>query len=156
MPVFIDQSLPPPPEEVIERLEESFGHKLPQDYLQFLRHHNGAKLADPEIQAANRAVVLERFLPIVSDPANDPHGWADVGVVATQLDTRLTASGDAVGPELVPIGALFGGDFLVLDYRAGGTAAPKVSIWYHETSEEFAPDAEPIASDFTAFLDSLP
>lgn len=157
MPTFVDETpLPPPPPARIERLEESFDRKLPQDYLAFVRDHNGARLASPTLATAEREVVIERFLPIVSDPAGDTQGWADVAVVATQLDSRLVASEDSLGFDLVPFAALFGGDFLVLDYRAGKSAVPKVSIWYHDTSEDFAPDARPIAPSFSEFLDALP
>lgn len=152
MPVFADEApLPPPPQVRIERLEESFERPLPPSFVAFVRAHNGARLANPELPPAYDGKVIERFLPIVSDPAVDPHGWADIAVVASQLDARLAPSEDSRGFELVPFAALFGGDFLVLDYR-GERREPAVSIWYHETSEEFAPDVRRVAESFDEFL----
>ncbi|MBX7482728.1 SMI1/KNR4 family protein [Qipengyuania qiaonensis] len=157
MPVFGDDlPLPPPPPERIERIEESFARSLPDDYVAFVREHNGSKLAQPTVSTPVREIVIERFLPIVGNPAEDVGGWADVAVVATQLDARLSSSEDGIGLELVPFAALFGGDFLVLDYRGEGAVVPKVSIWFHESSEDFAPDARPIAPSFGDFINALP
>ena len=157
MPTFAEEApLPPPPPERVARLEESFACKLPDDYLRFVREHNGAKLAQPGVRIAGDTVVIERFLPIVANPQSNPQGWADVAVVASQLDARLAASPDSAGFDLIPVAALFGGDFLVLDYRAGQQAAPSVAIWYHETSDEFAPDTKPVAASFAEFIDTLP
>jgi SMI1-KNR4 cell-wall len=155
MPIFADEpSLPPPPEVRIERLEASFERPLPPSYIAFIKAHNGAKLANPELPAAFGGRVIERFLPIVSDPAIDADGWADVAVVATQLDSRLAPSVDTRGFALVPIAALFGGDFLVLDYR-NSADQPAVSVWYHDTSDDFAPDVRVIADSFENFLELL-
>lgn len=157
MPTFANADpLPPPPPARIARLEESFACKLPEDYLAFVREHNGAVLATPGVQVAGTDVVIERFLPIVADPKVDPQGWADVAVVASQLDARLAASPDSAGFDLIPVAALFGGDFLVLDYRTAQQARPAVAIWYHETSDEFAPDTRPVADSFAEFLTALP
>lgn len=155
IPIFVDEPpLPPPPEVRIERLEASFERSLPPSYIAFVKAHNGAKLANPELPVAFDGRVIERFLPIVSDPAIDADGWADVAVVATQLDPRLAPSKDTRGFALVPIAALFGGDFLVLDYRASATE-PAVSIWYHDTSDDFSPDVRVVADSFEIFLELL-
>lgn len=155
MPTFReDQPLPPPPAERIARLEESFCHKLPDDYLRFVRDHNGARLATPQVRLAGADSVIERFLPIVADPGIDAEGKADIAVVATRLDAHLARSADVPGFDLIPFAALVGGDFLVLDYAAG--PEPSVAIWYHATSDEFAPDTKPVAASFAEFMATLP
>ncbi len=156
MPIIVDGSmLPPPPPARIERIEESFARKFPPAYLRFLNQANGAKLKNPVIITPEREVVIERFLPIVDDPATHSEGWADVAVVASQLDARLATSEDTIGYDLIPIASLFAGDFLVLDYRHNPNK-PQISLWNHETSDDFSPDAKPIASDFETFEGTLP
>lgn len=157
MPTFRPEPpLPPPSARRIAQLEESFAHRLPADYLRFVQEHNGARLAVPEVGVAGAGMVIERFLPIVADPAGDPDGAADVSVVATRLDAHLARAADAPGWALIPFAALGGGDYLVLDYGAGAQANPTVSVWYHQTSAEFAPDTQPVSASFAEFMATLP
>lgn len=69
-----DTALPPPPSARLERLQTTFEHHFPQDYLDFLTHAIGARPVINEVDAAGRAFVIERFLPIVADPKIDPSG----------------------------------------------------------------------------------
>jgi SMI1-KNR4 cell-wall len=56
--------------------------------------------------------------------------------------------------DLVPIAALFAGDFLMLDYRES-RQAPKVALWDHEASDDFNPQTVPVADSFERFIKML-
>lgn len=129
-------------------------HRFPAAFRQFLDQHNGARLVRPTLSVGGREVMIERFLPVVADPSVDADGWADIAVVATQLDARLALSEDSLGFDCVPFAALFGGDFLVLEFADAATE-PRVAHWDHELSEEMAPALTPVAPDFAAFLAML-
>lgn len=143
--------LPPPPPARVALLEENFERRFPPAYRDFLTKFNGAKLVRNAVALEPRDFVIERFLPIVGDIKTDPDGWADVSVVATQLDARIVEDGDSTGCDLVPIAALFAGDFLVLDYRSNADE-PSVARWDHEASDDLAPVADEVAPSFAAFL----
>jgi SMI1-KNR4 cell-wall len=149
-----DTRLPPPPAARIERLQDNFENRFPKAYLDFLALNNGAKLKNSEVMIDNRNLVIERFLPIVADPKVDADGWADVAVVATQLDARLATDEDATRLDLIPIAATFAGDFIVLDYRKN-RENPSVALWDHELSDDMMPQTEALAPSFGAFLDML-
>ena len=130
------------------------GHRFPVSFLEFLDRQNGVRLARPTFSLDGREVVIERFLPVVTDPSRDADGWADIAVVATQLDARLAKSEDSLGFDCIPFAALFGGDFLVLEFTNASTE-PRVAHWDHEMSEDMAPALTPVAPDFASFLDKL-
>lgn len=75
-------------------------------------------------------------------------------MIASQLDSRLASDPDGDNIDLVPIAALFGGDFVVLDYR-GAPDTPSVAIWDHESSTDFAPAVRTVSAGFTEFLAQL-
>lgn len=78
-------------------------------------------------------------------------GWAGVEVAASQLDARLATNPDGEHIHLIPLAALFAGDFVVLDYRKN-RAVPSVGVWDHEASSDFAPQVQAVAPTLTAFL----
>lgn len=143
-----------PSEAAISGIEYGSEQKLPESYKKFLKYANGAKLKNYSVKIGDKEFVVEFFLPIIEKYQDHPYGWAEVGVVASQLFDRLGDDPDATGDDLVPIAALFAGDFLVLDYRRN-SIEPEVSRWYHETSEPFKPDAVPVAVSFGDFLKHL-
>ena len=59
-----------------------------------------------------------------------------------------------MGLQLIPIVALFGGDFICLDYTKS-KENPSICIWYHEASYELDPAVEFVANNFTEFLKML-
>lgn len=75
----------------------------------------------------------------------------DIGVVSTQLEGRIVFDEDSVGMQLIPIVALYGGDFLCLNYLEDAEN-PSICIWYHEESYELEPAIELVAINFTEFL----
>jgi len=56
--------------------------------------------------------------------------------------------------QLIPVGFLFAGDLLCLDFRKDETK-PEMCVWYHEESKDFAPSTEKVANSFTDFLSIL-
>lgn len=142
---------PPPSPARLEHLQEFFGQRFPPAYLSFLQRANGAKLRNNEVKDGGRPFVIERFLPILDDYKSDKrNGWADMAVVTSQLDARIATDPDDTRIDVLPIAALFAGDFLVLDYREKRDDPP-VGVWDHEASDDFAPVVTPVADNFAAF-----
>jgi hypothetical protein len=123
--------VPPPPPGHLEALEDYYDIKLPDDYKRF--------------------VVT---LPVIQDVEDHPLGWLELEVVASQLDSRLSDDEDGENINLIPIAALFAGNFVVLDYRKG-PENPTVGFWDHEASEDFAPAVTTVARSFSEFLSIL-
>ncbi len=146
--------LPPPDARVVSHFEEVNRIKLPLDYRTFLGRANGAIPEQASFNLGARDRVVERFLPLLGEPAQHPDGAYDINVVVTQIGERLTADADEVGCKLIPVAALFAGDFLCLDFRANASQ-PEVVVWDHERSDEFAPSVMPVAKSFTDFLQLL-
>jgi hypothetical protein len=146
--------LPAPSEEHVRDVEDYYGISFPEDYLELLKAANGGVPLRRQFHLGNRERMIERFLPVLDDAGNDEkHGWADVEVVASQLDSRLATDPDGENIDLIPIAALFAGDFLVLDYSKG--EPPTIAVWNHEASTDFAPVVEAVAGDLASFLGSL-
>ncbi len=148
--------LPAPSQERVRWFEESYRVKLPPALRSFLHRCNGGVPTGEATFVVNgRERLLERFLPILESPrAAGTIGWYDISVVITQIEDRLIDDDDLVGTNMVPIAALFGGDFLCLDYRAD-VAEPSVVVWDHEQSEEGAPVVFEVCDSFSDFLVSL-
>ena len=102
----------------------------------------------------NRSFLIERFLCVLENTKDNPLGVYDIDVVMSQLDERLFVHEDILGFELVPIAALFGGDFLCLNYIED-PENPRICIWYHEESYELELAIEFVANNFTEFLAML-
>ncbi|MDN8588354.1 SMI1/KNR4 family protein [Paenibacillus sp. 11B] len=66
------------------------------------------------------------------------------------MGDRLTDNEDLVGMNVIPIAALFSGDFICLDYRE--KKEPVVVIWFHEESEVISPVTQKVAPNISAFL----
>ncbi len=91
---------------------------------------------------------------ILEDTENHEMGMYDIDVNLTKLDARLITDEDLVGAELVPIAALFGGDFVCLDYYKD-RENPQIAIWYNDESEDLDPSTNTIANSFQEFLNML-
>ncbi|WP_405153394.1 SMI1/KNR4 family protein [Paenibacillus sp. FSL K6-0108] len=101
-----------------------------------------------------RENIIEKFLCILNDSESDPiNGWYDIEVTITQIGDRLTENEDLVGMNVVPIAALFSGDFICLDFRE--TEEPAVIIWFNEDSEEFSPVTQKVAPNILEFFEML-
>ena len=143
-----------PSKEIIIELEEYSNVKYPTSYIEFLKRYNGAIPIDNKFVANGYEYIIERFLCIMDDPDENPVGDYDISIVLTQLDERLTDNGDLVGDELIPIAALFAGNFVCLDYRKSRTN-PSICIWDHEESDIFKPITYYITESFEKFIEML-
>ena len=94
------------------------------------------------------------FLAILAISGEKTEEDYDIGVVSTQLEGRIVFDEDNVGMQLIPIAALFGGDFVCLNY-VKETENPSICIWYHEESYELEPAIEFLANNFIEFLAML-
>ena len=148
-----DQSIiyPLPTDALLQKREVAWRVKLPDDYKEFIKRKNGFRPSKNLFSLTNRSFLIERFLSILENTKDNPLGMYDIDVVMSQLDERLFVHEDILGFELIPIVALYGGDFLCLNYLED-TENPSICIWYHEESYELEPAIELVAINFTEFL----
>jgi SMI1/KNR4 family protein len=151
-----DQSIiyPLPTDALLQEREVAWKVQLPEDYKKFIMRKNGFRPSKNSFSLKNRSFLIERFLCVLENSKDNPLGVYDIDVVMSQLDERLFVHEDILGFELVPIAALFGGDFLCLNYIED-PENPRICIWYHEESYELEPAIEFVADSFTEFLAML-
>ena len=151
-----DQSIiyPLPTDALLQEREVVWKVQLPEDYKKFIMRKNGFRPSKNSFSLKNRSFLIERFLCVLENTKDTPLGMYDIDVVMSQLDERLFVHEDILGFELVPIAALFGGDFVCLNYIED-PKNPSICIWYHEESYELEPSVEFVANNFTEFLDML-
>ena len=151
-----DQSIiyPLPTDALLQEREVAWKVQLPEDYKKFIMRKNGFRTSKNLFSLKNRSFLIERFLCVLENSKDNPLGVYDIDVVMSQLDERLFVHEDILGFELVPIAALFGGDFLCLNYIEEPENS-RICIWYHEESYELEPAIEFVANNFTEFLDML-
>ena len=128
--------------------------KLPDDYKEFIKKENGVIPSKRYFHFEHNEKVIDRFLAILAISGEKTEEDYDIGVVSTQLEGRIVFDEDNVGMQLIPIAALYGGDFLCLNY-VEDSENPNISIWYHEESYELEPAIEFLANNFTEFLAML-
>ena len=151
-----DQSIiyPLPTDALLQEREVAWNVQLPEDYKKFIMRKNGFRPSKNLFSLKNRSFLIERFLCVLENSKDNPLGVYDIDVVMSQLDECLFVHEDILGFELVPITALFGGDFLCLNYIED-PENPRICIWYHEESYELEPAIEFVANNFTEFLAML-
>ena len=128
--------------------------KLPDDYKEFIKKENGVIPSKRYFHFEHNEKVIDRFLAILAISGEKPEEDYDFGVVSTQLEGRIVFDEDNVGMQLIPIAALFGGDFVCLNY-VEDSEKPSICIWSHEESYELEPAIEFLANNFTEFLAML-
>lgn len=144
-------SLPPPSDKTIAETEEYHQITLPPDYIQVLKHHNGAKLLTSVFGQGRRERLIDRMLCLLDDARNEEVlGCYDIEVVLTQVGARMVDDENLVGSNVIPIAALGAGDLVCLDFRKSRTS-PTVCVWDHEQSDDFRPHLEKIADSFSEF-----
>ena len=151
-----DQSIiyPLPTNALLQEREVAWRVKLPDDYKEFIKNENGFIPSKRYFHFGNNEKVIEYFLAILAISGEKAEEAYDIGVVSTQLEGRIVFDEDYVGMQLIPIAALFGGDFLCLNYIED-PENPRICIWYHEESYELEPAIEFVANNFTEFLAML-
>ena len=151
-----DQSViyPLPTDALLQEREVAWKVRLPEDYKEFIKNENGLIPSKRYFHFRHNEKVIDRFLAILAVSGEKAEEDYDIGVVSTQLEGRIVFDEDSVGMQLIPIAALFGGDFLCLNY-AEEAEHPSICIWYHEESYELEPVIEFVANNFTEFLAML-
>ena len=145
---------PLPTDALLQEREVVWRVKLPDDYKEFIKNENGLIPSKRYFHFRHNEKVIDRFLAILAISGEKSEEAYDIGVVSTQLEGRIVFDEDSVGMQLIPIAALFGGDFLCLNY-AEEAEHPSICIWYHEESYELEPAIEFVANNFTEFLAML-
>ena len=151
-----DQAMiyPLPTDALLQEREVAWRVKLPVDYKEFIKKENGIIPSKRYFHFGNNEKVVERFLCVLENAKDNSLGMYDIDVVMSQLDERLFVHEDILGFELVPIAALFGGEFVCLNYIED-PKNPSMCIWFHEESYELEPAIEFVANNFTEFLAML-
>ena len=151
-----DQTIiyPLPTDALLLEREVVWRVKLPDDYKEFIKKENGVIPSKRYFHFENNEKVIDRFLAILAISGKKTEEDYDIGVVSTQLEGRIVFDEDNVGMQLIPIAALFGGDFVCLNY-VEDSENPSICIWYHEESYELEPAIEFLANNFTEFLAML-
>ena len=145
---------PLPTDALLQEREVAWRVKLPDDYKEFIKKENGVIPLKRYFHFENNEKVIDRFLAILAISGEKTEEDYDIGVVSTQLEGRIVFDEDNVGMQLIPIAALYGGDFLCLNY-VEDSENPNICIWYHEESYELEPAIEFLANNFTEFLAML-
>ena len=145
---------PLPTDALLQEREVAWRVKLPDDYKEFIKKENGVIPLKRYFHFENNEKVIDRFLAILAISGEKTEEDYDIGVVSTQLEGRIVLDEDNVGMQLIPIAALFGGDFVCLNY-VEDSENPSICIWYHEESYELEPVIEFLANNFTEFLAML-
>ena len=145
---------PLPTDALLHEREVAWRVKLPDDYKEFIKKENGIIPSKRYFHFGNNEKVIDRFLAILAISGEKTEEAYDIGVVSTQLEGRIVFDEDNVGMQLIPIAALYGGDFLCLNY-VEDPDNPNICIWYHEESYELEPAIEFLANNFTEFLARL-
>lgn len=145
---------PLPTEEYILKKEHNWRIKFPDSYRKFITSYGGGIPEEHKFICEKREYVIDRFLCILSEYRNHHLGVYDVGVIITQIEDRLSDNPNLIGVEIVPIAALFAGDFLCLDYRES-KERPNICVWSHEESEEDRPVTYKVANSFEEFCELL-
>ena len=143
-----------PTDALLQEREVAWKVQLPEDYKKFIMRKNGFRPSKNSFSLKNRSFLIERFLCVLENTKDNLLGVYDIDVVMSQLDERLFVHEDILGFELVPIAALFGGDFLCLNYIED-PENPSICIWHHEESYELEPAIEFVANNFIEFSDML-
>ena len=151
-----DQSIiyPLPTDALLQEREVGWKVQLPDDYKEFIKNENGFIPSKRYFHFGDNEKVIDRFLALLAISGEKAEEVYDIGVVSTQLEGRIVFDEDYVGMQLIPIAALFGGDFVCLNY-AEDSENPRIYIWYHEESYELEPAVEFVANNFTEFLAML-
>jgi hypothetical protein len=153
---FKDESIvyPLPDDTLLSEKERKWRIQLPDAYKQFIKTYNGASPIKDSFMCNNHSYAIERFLCVLKVTGERDDEFYDIGVVRTQLEERIVFDEDLVGTELLPIAALFAGDFLCFDYR-NNAKEPFLCVWNHEESADLEPVTYYTSKSFEEFLTLL-
>ncbi|MCM1179627.1 MAG: SMI1/KNR4 family protein [Clostridium sp.] len=145
---------PVPSAELLAEKERKWRLVLPADYRDFIIKYNGGIPNEASFECGGRSYAITRFLCILQNVQESPHGIYDIGAVESQIGERLTDNEDLIGIEVLPIAELFAGDYVCLDYRED-QGKPCICVWSHEESGDFEPVTYKVANTFSEFVQGL-
>jgi hypothetical protein len=153
---YIDGSIiePLPSIGYIEKSEKYWRVRLPEDLRVFLMTYGGAKPVKRAFLVGQHEYAIERFLCRLEKASESDLGWYDIDVVFSAISSRLLDDGDMLGTNILPIAALFAGDFVCADFHRD-KGNPTICVWNHDESDDYKPVLYPVADSFTEFLDML-
>jgi cell wall assembly regulator SMI1 len=139
MPVAYRRTEAPAPRELVDRLEEQAGHRLPDDYRDYLLRQDGGRLV-----SNNQAV---KYVFGVGDVPDYESMWANLQVYEGR-----------VPPWLLPVASDEYGNLFAVSLRESDLG----SVWFWDHEQE-ADEGEPPTEDnielrapsWTEFLESL-
>jgi hypothetical protein len=147
--------LPPPSPSCLADFQAYARISLPAPYVTMLRTTNGGVPVRKVFDEGGRPRVIERFLPLLDDPsAHGQLGFYDLEHTAGVLGSRLCELRNEPGLRVIPIAALFAGDYLCLDFRHD-PERPVLAVWHHEESTDFKPSLTTVAPSFEALVAML-
>ncbi|TCI04926.1 SMI1/KNR4 family protein [Corallincola luteus] len=147
--------LPPPSAKRVKEFESFHRVKLPMEFIDFINSSNGGRPNKLVIEADSEDRLIEQFLCLLDDPRNEAvHGQYEISVVIAQIEDRLTDDEEQIGTTLIPFAAIFGGDFLCMDFRQQKDD-PSIVLWDHNESDELEPVTYSVADSMGAFLSML-
>jgi hypothetical protein len=141
-----------PTDATINSFENFCKVTLPSPFVEFIKQYNGAEPEKLIVRADNQERMIEKFLCLLQTPRMDSiQGPYDIRVVIAQIEDRLTDDENLVGTNVIPFAAVFGGDFLCLDYR-DAPQSPSIVLWDHDESDELQPVTYPVSTNIEDFL----
>lgn len=142
---------PKPNAALLAEKERKWRLILPEDYKNFIMNYNGGIPNEKSFICNGHSYAIIRFLCILKNVSETQEGWYDISVIESQIGERLTDNEDLIGIEILPITALFAGDYVCLDYREN-KKEPSICVWNHEESEDFKPVTYKAANTFSDFI----
>jgi len=151
----IQSSINAPSNQTIQNFETFYRVLLPQSFITFISAYNGAIPEKLIISANGQERLVEKFLCLLENPSDEPvEGQYDIGVVITQIEDRLTDDEDLIGANIIPFAAIFGGDFLCMDFR-NNPENPNIILWDHNESDELDPVTYDVSVSFSDFFSAI-
>lgn len=150
----------------IREFEEAHGIKFPEEYIRFLKAHNGAVPVKGGINCGGATYYVERFLPLLDKDALEKMELIEdqetlkkllpleMDAVIQEYADRITDDLDLEEMYYIPIALLSGGNLACLDFGVYPDP-PTVVIWREEESDSLYPVFAEAAVCFGDFLDQL-
>ncbi len=141
---------PPASAAEISKFEKAFGHKLPEDYVQFLRDHNGDwPTREPTFRDGETEVQYFYYLrPEGEVEIDDPGNDTEFGNLWVMYRER----GKPLGAGVLPIADTTDGSSIFFVYDQG---KPWVGFIDLETGPPKRKRVERVADSFTEFINLL-
>ena len=95
---------PRPTNELLQKMEKYWEVTLPKDYREFIMKYNGGIPNENQFcSPCHQWDGMNRFLCVLENYRDNPHGWYDINVIESQIGERLTTNPELTGIDLLPI-----------------------------------------------------